>query len=107
KRFLFDEANRSAVILLLITRLVPLFPYNLQNFAYGITEIPLIPYTLYTFFFMAPGVALFTIGTTGFTSEDRQMGYLILALVLFVMVLLLGRWIKHRYVDSKEMHAND
>lgn len=107
KRFLFDEADHSAIILLLITRLVPLFPYNLQNFSYGITDIPLIPYTLYTFFFMAPGVALFTIGTAGVTSQNGRMGYLILALVLFVVVLLLGRWVKHRYFDSKEVTPHD
>lgn len=107
KRFLFDDADRSAIVLLLITRLVPLFPYNLQNFAYGITDIPLLPYTLYTLLFMAPGVALFTVGTVGLTTEDGRIGYLLLALVLLVAVLLLGRWVKHRYFDRKEENVHD
>lgn len=103
RRFLFDEAGRSAFLLLLITRLVPLFPYNLQNFAYGITDIPLLPYSLYTFLFMAPGVALFTVGTVGLTSESGKVGYLLLALVLLLAVFLLGWWLKRRYLGQKEV----
>ena len=68
KKLLFDEADKSDIVLLAITRLVPLFPYNIQNFAYGITDISLAHYSLYTFIFMIPGVALYTIGTAGFTS---------------------------------------
>ena len=33
KKILFDDAGRSDIVLLAITRLVPLFPYNIQNFA--------------------------------------------------------------------------
>ena len=62
KRVLFEDVGRSGVVLLMITRLVPLFPYNLQNFAYGITGIGLWPYTLYTALFLAPGVTFFTLG---------------------------------------------
>jgi uncharacterized membrane protein YdjX (TVP38/TMEM64 family) len=62
KRLLFDDAGRSGVVLLAITRLLPVFPYNLQNFAYGVTDIGFWPYTIYTFVFLAPGVAVFTVG---------------------------------------------
>lgn len=102
RRFLFDEAGRSALLLLLITRLVPLFPYNLQNFAYGITDIPLLPYSLYTFLFMAPGVTLFTVGTVGLTAESGKAGYLLLALFLLLTVFLLGWWLKRHYLGKKE-----
>ena len=34
--------------MLLITRLVPVFPFNLQNYAYGITGIGLLTYVLLT-----------------------------------------------------------
>lgn len=67
KGLLFDEQHKKDVVLLMITRLIPIFPYNLQNFAYGITDMCFMKYTLYTFLFMAPGVALFTVGTVEFT----------------------------------------
>lgn len=102
KRYLFDEAGRSAIVLLLITRIVPLFPYNLQNFAYGITDIPLLPYTLYTLLFMMPGVALFTVGTVGLTTEDGNVGYLILTLALLAVVLMLGHLVKTHHFAQKE-----
>ena len=33
KKWLFDETGSNEIFILMITRLVPLFPYNLQNFA--------------------------------------------------------------------------
>lgn len=55
KKLLFDSNPKSELVVLMITRLVPLFPYNLQNFAYGITDISFWKYTIYTFVFMFPG----------------------------------------------------
>lgn len=107
KRYLFDEAGRSAFVLLLITRLVPLFPYNLQNFAYGITDISLSAYSFCTLFFMLPGVALFTIGTAGLTAESGRSGYLVLAIILLLVVLLSGWWVKRRYLGAKEGDSHD
>ncbi|MFP4132409.1 MAG: TVP38/TMEM64 family protein, partial [Thiohalospira sp.] len=37
------------------TRLVPLFPFNLLNYALGLTRIPLVSYAVTTFICMAPG----------------------------------------------------
>ena len=102
KKILFDEAGRSDIVLLAITRLVPLFPYNIQNFAYGITDISLAHYSLYTFIFMIPGVALYTIGTAGFTSAENRWLYWGIAAVLLVLVMFLGWYVKKRYLGSEE-----
>ena len=48
KRLLFSEDGKSDMIVLMITRMVPLFPYNLQNFAYGITDIGFWKYSIFT-----------------------------------------------------------
>lgn len=79
KKFLCDNADKNALILLMVTRLLPIFPYNLQNFAYGVTDIGIIPYTLYTFLFMAPGVAVFTVGTAGLAAVQNRREILYLA----------------------------
>ena len=52
KRLLFSEDGKSDMIVLMITRMVPLFPYNLQNFAYGITDIGFWKYSIFTFIFI-------------------------------------------------------
>ena len=42
------------------TRLVPLFPFNLLNYALGLTKIRLSHYVITSFLFMAPGGAAYT-----------------------------------------------
>ncbi|WP_347712518.1 VTT domain-containing protein [uncultured Fretibacterium sp.] len=98
KRVLFEDVGRSGVVLLMITRLVPLFPYNLQNFAYGITGIGLWPYTLYTALFLAPGVTFFTLGAAGLGDAEHRRLYLILAGALAVLVTTAGLYLQRRYV---------
>ncbi|MBR2706948.1 MAG: TVP38/TMEM64 family protein [Mogibacterium sp.] len=105
KRLLFDEADRSDIVLLAITRLVPIFPYNIQNFAYGITDISLAHYTLYTFLFMIPGVALYTIGTAGFISDGNRLLYFGIAAGLLVFVLFLGWYIRKKYLGNETDEA--
>lgn len=101
KRILFDDAGRSDIVLLAITRLVPVFPYNIQNFAYGITDISLAHYSLYTFIFMIPGVALYTIGTAGFTSAENRWIYFGIAAALLILVLFLGWFIRKKYLAGE------
>lgn len=107
KKILFDEAGRSDIVLLAITRLVPLFPYNIQNFAYGITDISLAHYSLYTFIFMIPGVALYTIGTAGFTSAENRWLYFGIAAALLVIVMFLGWFIRNKYLGTDAENSSD
>lgn len=101
KKLLFDESGKNEIIVLMITRLVPLFPYNLQNFAYGITDIHFWPYTIYSFIFMLPGTALFTVGTAGLTSDGNRWVYLITVVLLAIFVFGAGYWLKKKYVKGE------
>ena len=102
KRLLFDDVGKSDIVLLAITRLVPIFPYNIQNFAYGITDMSLSHYSLYTFLFMIPGVALYTIGTAGFTSDGNKLLYFGIAGILLMLVFFLGWFIRKKYLGDAE-----
>jgi rhodanese-related sulfurtransferase len=42
------------------TRLVPLFPFNLLNYALGLTRIPFVQYLVSTYLFMLPGALAYT-----------------------------------------------
>ncbi len=46
--------------ILIISRLVPIFPFNLQNYAYGITDIKFSTYFWYSLIFMIPGTFIYT-----------------------------------------------
>lgn len=96
KKLLFDDVGRSDIMLLAITRLVPLFPYNLQNFAYGITDMSISHYSIYTFIFMIPGVVLYTFGAAGLTTAENKALYFTIAGALLILTLLLAWLLKKK-----------
>lgn len=102
KKLLFSDNDKSDLILLMITRMVPIFPYNLQNFAYGITDIGFWKYTIYTFIFMFPGVSFFTIGSAGFTAGENKWLYFMIAGLLAVIVTLIGVTIQRKYIGNNK-----
>jgi uncharacterized membrane protein YdjX (TVP38/TMEM64 family) len=75
------------------TRLVPLFPFNLLNYALGLTRIPFLHYVLATAVCMAPAALAFT--WLGFAGREAvaggegliQTGLIALALVAAVAFL--------------------
>ena len=53
-------------------RLVPLFPFNLLNYALGLTRIRLLDYALASFIFMAPGALAYTY--LGYAGREIAVG---------------------------------
>lgn len=100
KKWLFDESGKNEVFVLMITRLVPLFPYNLQNFAYGITDIQFRTYSICSLIFMLPGTAMYTVGTAGLADKENRMLYIGIAVFLAIAVLGVGAFLKKHYVQE-------
>jgi len=86
--------------IVMLTRLVPLFPYNLQNYAYGITRIGFWPYVVTSAICMLPATAAFTFAggalSEGRGDVKRTLGYLATAGVLLVGISLIPRWLQRR-----------
>ena len=101
-RLLFDKSTKNEMMVLMITRLVPLFPYNLQNFAYGITDISLGKYSLGTFVFMIPGVAMYTVGTYALTGASNKLLYIGLTVAIVAAVMVLSKTLRKKYVPEEE-----
>lgn len=101
KKWLFDESGKNEIFVLMITRLVPLFPYNLQNFAYGITDIKFTTYSVCSLLFMLPGTAMYTVGTAGLADEENRILYIGIAVLLAVLVLGAGAFLKKKYFVQK------
>ena len=93
--FLFEGADKSDVFLLAVTRLVPLFPFNLQNFAYGITDIRFVPYAVYSALFILPGTAAYTIGAAGVVDSQNRIACIAVAVALFAASFAVA-WILKR-----------
>ncbi len=99
-KWLFDNSGKNQLFVLIITRLVPVFPYNLQNFAYGITDIKFSTYIIGSLVFMLPGTAMYTVGTAGLADKENRMLYMGIAAVLAIGVMGMGVFLKKRYIQE-------
>jgi uncharacterized membrane protein YdjX (TVP38/TMEM64 family) len=89
-------------------RLVPLFPFNLVNYAFGLTRIRFGEYVLTSFVCMAPGAVAYTyLGYAGREAASGQTGAIqkaLLALAVLAVVAFLPRLIRRlkgpRFTDA-------
>jgi uncharacterized membrane protein YdjX (TVP38/TMEM64 family) len=91
---------RHGFRIVMITRLVPIFPFNLQNYAYGLTSIGFGAYAVTSFLCMLPGTVAFTAAAgavvAGAWDARRMLLLLAVAGVLLVALSLLPRWLRGR-----------
>lgn len=98
-RLIDDGVKQQGWRMLMITRLVPLFPFNAQNYVYGLTRISLPTYVLVSFVCMLPGCLAynFAAGSIRAGQFGRFFLYLAIAGLVFVVLSLIPGWIKKRY----------
>jgi uncharacterized membrane protein YdjX (TVP38/TMEM64 family) len=89
--------------MLMITRLVPLFPFNAQNYVYGLTKISLPTYVLVSFICMLPACIAFNFmaGSVRTGEFGKILLYLAIGAIVFVIISLVPGWIKKRYGGSE------
>ena len=92
-------------------RLVPLFPFNLSNYALGLTRIPLHHYVVATLVCMVPGVVAYTwlgyAGRGALTGEADTARYGLLALGLLAVIVLLPRLVGRMRQSFGWIEANE
>jgi uncharacterized membrane protein YdjX (TVP38/TMEM64 family) len=94
-------------------RLVPLFPFNLMNYAFGLTRIRLREYVLASFVCMGPGALAYTyLGYAGREAASGQAGAIrkaLLALGLLAAVAFLPRLVRRvkgrRFTDPATLQS--
>lgn len=84
------------------TRIVPIFPYFLLNYAYGLTRVSLAAFVVATFFAMLPWTIAFILFSSNILSllQGKISIWLIIGLVLVVIVSLIPMIYKR--VKAKE-----
>jgi uncharacterized membrane protein YdjX (TVP38/TMEM64 family) len=80
------------------TRLVPVFPFNVLNYAFGLTNIGLVPYVVASFFCMLPGAAAYVyLGYAGREAAGGGQGVVrkvLIALALLAVVAMIPALLK-------------
>jgi uncharacterized membrane protein YdjX (TVP38/TMEM64 family)/rhodanese-related sulfurtransferase len=91
-------------------RLVPLFPFNLLNYALGLTKIRLIDYAITTYICMFPGAIAYTylgyIGREAASGGDDIIHKALLAIALLAIVIFFPRMIqnfRYQWVSATEL----
>jgi uncharacterized membrane protein YdjX (TVP38/TMEM64 family) len=79
-------------------RLVPLFPFNLLNYALGLTRIPFPAYVLATWIFMLPGAIAYTwlgyAGRQALAGGEGMIRNILIALALLAAVVFLPHFVR-------------
>jgi len=96
-------------------RLVPLFPFNLLNYALGLTRIRLLHYIVATYIFMLPGAIAFTYlgyaGREAIAGGEGMVRNGLLVLGLLAVAAFLPRLIRRlrngRTTDAKDTGDSD
>lgn len=95
-----EQVEEQGWRIVMFTRLVPIFPFNLQNYAYGLTSIRFSTYVLVSAIFMLPGTAVFVQLGGAFVSGEgniwKTLLYLGIAGVFMLLLSLIPRFL-HKY----------
>lgn len=96
---LMDGVEKEGWRFVAFVRLVPLFPFNLLNYALGLTRISFSQYSIATYICMLPGAIAYTylgyIGKEAATGGEGLIQKSMLALALLAVVSFLPRIIGH------------
>jgi len=97
-RQLIEGVEQEGWRFIAFVRLVPLFPFNLLNYALGLTRIGLLAYVVGSYVFMFPGALAYTyLGYAGREAAAGGEGLIqkgLLALALLSVVAFLPRLVK-------------
>lgn len=109
----FERLDRMTqhhgAIVVAITRLVPVFPFTLLNYGFGMTGVPFRTYLWWSWLCMLPGTVLYVVGadavTTGLTEGKIPWS---LVGVLTVVSIVLALIVRHaqRVLERRDSEAS-
>jgi uncharacterized membrane protein YdjX (TVP38/TMEM64 family) len=102
RRRLDEGVEKHGWKVVAFTRLIPLFPFNLLNYAFGMTKIGFWPYTLATFICMLPACIAFIVFSSSLLDllKGKISATFVLGIALVVLVSLIPLF--YRYYQKKK-----
>lgn len=96
--------EEQGMVIVGLTRLIPLFPFTLLNYGFGLTKVSFKTYMFWSWLCMIPGTVIVVVGTDVLTQEitqGRAPWELVGVLVITVLVLGLITWYERRQLKKK------
>lgn len=91
--------DHGAVIVAL-TRLVPIFPFNFLNYGFGLTRVSFWTYLLWSWMCMLPGTILYVVGADAFT-DGLSRGKISWVLIATMAGVAVGLFYLVRFARNK------
>ncbi len=104
-RKLDELTARHGDIMVAITRLVPLFPFNLLNYGFGLTKVAFKTYVVWSFVCMLPGTILYVVGSAAVAEAVREgkvpwILVMVVGMILGIIVVL-GRQARKKLKEDE------
>ncbi len=82
--------DKHGAMIIAITRLIPLFPFDILNYAFGLTRIPFRTYVFWSWLCMLPGTVLYVVGVDAVIQAivHKKVPWPLLGVIAAVAVLL-------------------
>jgi uncharacterized membrane protein YdjX (TVP38/TMEM64 family) len=104
-RKLDNLTEKHGAIIVALVRIVPVFPFNIVNYGFGLTKVRFWTYVFWSWLCMLPGTALYVVGTDAISQAIIQkrvpwplIGVLIGVGILLVVLIKFAR---------KQLHEED
>ncbi len=97
-RELYRKTEEQGWKIVAFTRLVPLFPYNFLNYAFGLTGIGFVTYVAASFLFMLPGIVAYVVFSSSLIDlvHGEFTRSFFIGLVLIMLLALVPLLLKRR-----------
>ncbi len=91
--------KRNSTDVLVVTRLLPLFPFNIQNYYYGFTSISFKKFTLVTLLTITPGTILYCYFASKiyYDNENMSLYFVILSSIMIIIYFVSKQILKVKY----------
>ena len=104
-RKLDDLTEKHGDIIVAITRLVPIFPFNLLNYGFGLTKVYFRTYVMWSAVCMLPGTILYVVGSAAILEALAQgrVPWILVVIVAMILaiIILLTRHARRRLKEDK------
>jgi uncharacterized membrane protein YdjX (TVP38/TMEM64 family) len=105
-RRLDELTEKQGAVIVALTRLVPIFPFNLLNYGFGLTKVPFWTYVFWSWLCMLPGTVLYVVVADAVTSGIERGGppWVLIGILIGagVMLTLLVRYARRRLQEKQE-----